>query len=120
MRAAKAFRVTFSERYALTEKAWEAASQELGKKVSMGLTVSRQTAENLSVTVKKNYFLFTVNRQKCRLILTVKKFQAYGLPFQVIANLTISADLQGILAPEETLKGKNQFPCSEKILFSRQ
>ena len=69
---------------------------------------------------QKNYFLFTVNRQKCRLILTVKKFQDYGLLFQVIANLTISADLQGILAPEETLKGKNQFPCSEKILFSRQ
>lgn len=56
MRAAKAFRVTFSERYALTEKAWEAASQELGKKVSMGLTVSRQTSENLSVTVKKTIF----------------------------------------------------------------
>ena len=69
---------------------------------------------------QKNYFLFTVNRQKCRLILTVKKFQAYGLLFQVIANLTISADLQGILPPEETLKWKNQFPCSEKILFSRQ
>jgi len=42
----------------LTEKAWEAASQELGKKVSMGLTVSRQTAENLSVTIKKNFFFF--------------------------------------------------------------
>ena len=53
----------FGHRNALTEKAWEAASQELGKKVSMGLTVSRQTAENLSVTVKKTISFFTVNLQ---------------------------------------------------------
>ena len=76
----------------------------------MWLTVSRQTALNLSVTVKKTFFFFTVNRQKCRLILTVKKFQ-------VIANLTISADFQGILAPQESLKWKNQFPCPEKTLL---
>ena len=42
MRAANAFGASIRHRNALTEKAWEAASQELGKKVSMGLTVSRK------------------------------------------------------------------------------
>ena len=45
--------------------------------------------------------IFTVNRQKYRLILTVKMFQD-------ISKLTISADLQGHqLAPEESLIWKN-------------
>ena len=65
---------------------------------SMGLTVRRRK-RLLSSTVKnaKN-----INRQ-----ITVKKFQ--GIP-----NLTISADLYGHLAPEESLNWKNQFPCSQK------
>ena len=37
------------------------------------------------------------------LILTVKEFQG-------ISNLTISGDLHGLLAPEESLSWKNQFP----------
>ena len=41
------------------------------------------------------------SRQKCRLILIVKKFQ-------VISNLTISGDLHGLLTPEESLNWKNQ------------
>ena len=61
----------------------------------MGLTVSRQMAQNLTVSRRKRLF-FTVNRQKCRLIITVNKFPD-------ISNLTISADLHGPLAPEESL-----------------
>ena len=45
--------------------------------------------------------IFTVNRQK----------------FQVISNLTISPDLNGHLAPEESLNWKEQFPCSQKESF---
>ena len=56
-----------------------------GMKVSMGFIVSRQTAKQ-----------FTVNRQQCRLRLTVRKFQG-------VSNLTISADLDGIPAPKEFL-----------------
>ena len=54
-------------------------------RVSMELTVSRQTALNL-----------TVNRQKCGVILTVKTFQGFS-------NLGISANLHRLLAPEESL-----------------
>ena len=63
--------------------------------VSMELTVSRQTALNLTVNHQKRLFLF-VNRQKCGVILTVKTFQGFS-------NLGISADLHGLLAPEESL-----------------
>ena len=45
----------------------------------------------------KKVVFFAVNRQKCRLILTVKKFQGFSV-------LTISADLHGPLAPEESLR----------------
>ena len=69
-----------------------------GMKVSMGFIVSRQTA-----------LRFTVNRQQCRLRLTVKTFQG-------VSNLTISADLDGIPAPKEFLNWENQFSWS-KILF---
>ena len=65
-------------------------------RVSMGLTVSRQ--ERL---------FFTVNRQKCTVILTVKAFQGIG-------NLTISAYLHGLLAPEESLRSKNHEPCCQE------
>ena len=41
---------------------------------SMGLTVSRQTASNLNVK-RRNMLFFTVNRQKRRLTLTIKKFR---------------------------------------------
>ena len=44
--------------------------------------------------------IFTVNRKKCRLILTVKKFQG-------ISNLTISADYPELLAPKEFQNWKN-------------
>ena len=74
----------------------------------MGLAVSRQTAYKLTVNRQKKFF--TVNRQECRLKLTVRKFQD-------ISNLTISADLHGIVAPKESVKWKNQFPCSQKTLF---
>ena len=55
------------------------------ERVSMGLTVNRQ-----------KMVFFKVNRQKCRVRLNVKKFQE-------LKNLTISADLHGILAREESL-----------------
>ena len=118
MRAAKAFRVTFS--YCTDREGLGSRITGTGEESLNGVNRQSSKGRKFKRHRQKNYFLFTVNRQKCRLILTVKKFQAYGLLFQVIANLTISADLQGILAPEETLKWKNQFPCSEKILFSRQ
>ena len=68
----------------------------------MWLTASRQTAQNSTVNRQKSLF-FTVNRQKCRLILMVEKSQ-------FISNLPISADLHGLLAPEECLNWKN---CSQ-------
>ena len=37
--------------------------------------------------------------------------------FQVISNLTISPDLNGILAAEESLSWKDQFPCSQRNLY---
>ena len=46
----------------------------------MGLTVRCQTDQNLTFNNQKGYF-FTVNRQKCRGILTVKTFRG-------ISNLT--------------------------------
>ena len=49
----------------------------------MGLTVRCQTDQNLTVISQKRLF-FTVNRQKCREILTVKTFQG-------ISNLTLLA-----------------------------
>ena len=49
----------------------------------------------------------TVSRQKCRVILTVKTFQA-------ILNLAISADLHGLLAPKESPHLKNHGPCCQK------
>ena len=33
---------------------------------------------------------------------------------KVISDLAISDDLHGLLAPEESLNWKNQFPCSQK------
>ena len=42
-----------------------------------------------------------------RIILTVKTFQG-------ISNLTISADLSVLLAPEESLNSKNRGPSSQK------
>ena len=66
----------------------------------MGLTVSRQTAQ-----LKCNR-----QRQKCRLILAVKKFQGDS-------NLTISAYLHGLLAPKESLNWKNyQLPKFSKLI----
>ena len=45
-----------------------------GEGGSMGLTVSRQTVSNLNVK-RRNMLFFTVNRQKRRLTLTIKKFR---------------------------------------------
>ena len=71
-------------------------------KSPMWLTASCQTAQNSTVNRQKSLF-FIVNRQKCRLMLMVEKSQ-------FISNLPISADLHGLLAPEESLNGKN---CSQ-------
>ena len=49
-------------------------------------------------------------RQKRRLILIVKNFQ-------VISNLNTSADLHGLMTPEESLNWKNQFPCFQNTLY---
>ena len=38
--------------------------------------------------------------------------------FQCISNLTFSADFYGLLASEESLFWKNQFPCSQKHVLS--
>ena len=62
----------------------------------MGLRVSRQ----------KRLF-FTVYRQKCRVILIVETFQG-------ISNLSISDDLHGLLAPEESYHLKNHGPFCQK------
>ena len=48
-----------------------------------------------------------INRQKCRLILTIIKFSD-------ISNFIISADLHGLRAPEESLNWKTQYTCSQK------
>ena len=64
----------------------------------MGLTVSR-----------RERLFFSVNLQKCTVILTVKTFQG-------IVNLSISADLHGLLAPEESLHLKNHWPCCQNTL----
>ena len=68
---------------------------EVNRQPSNGLKFNSQSSKRL---------FFTVNRQKCRLILHI----------QGISNLTFSADLHRILAPEETLNWKNQFLCSQK------
>ena len=58
----------------------------LCKRISIGLTANRK---------KKVIFYRQPNRQKFILILIVKTFQG-------ISDLTISADLHGLLAPEES------------------
>ena len=66
-----------------------------------GFTVSRPTAWQF-ITVSRQKMLYsTVNRQKCSLRLTVKKFLG-------VSNLTISADLDGIPAPKEFPNWKNR------------
>ena len=59
--------------------------------------------------VGRGYFLSSTvkNAKNINRQITVKKFQ--GIP-----NLTISADIHGHLAPEESLNWKNQSPCSQK------
>ena len=64
----------------------------------MGLTVSR-----------RERLFFTVNLEKCTVILSVKTFQD-------IVNLTISADLHGFLALKEFLHLKNHWPCCKNTL----
>ena len=58
---------------------------------SNGLKFNRQRSKKV---------IFTVNRKKSRLILTVKKFQG-------TSNLSISANLHGLHAPEESPNWKN-------------
>ena len=50
----------------------------------MGLTVSRQTAKNLTVNLKKKRTIFTINLQKGTYKLAVKRLQG-------LSNLAISA-----------------------------
>ena len=57
--------------------------------------------------VKKGNFLPSTVKNAAGLIKTVKKFQG-------ISNLTITDDLQGLLAAEESPNRKNQFACSQK------
>ena len=64
----------------------------------MRLAVSRQTAYKLTVNRQKSFF--GVNRRECRLRVTVRNFQS-------ISNLTISADLHGIVAPEESVNSRD-------------
>ena len=66
-----------------------------------------QQPDNSPSTVKRCYI--QVNRQKCSLRLTVKKFRG-------VSNLTISADLDGAPAPKEFLNWKKTFSC-QKTLF---
>ena len=68
--------------------------------------VNRQPSNGLKFNRQKRTF-FTVKRLKCRVILTAKAFQG-------ISNLTILADLHGLLAPEKCLNWKNLGPCSQK------
>ena len=58
--------------------------------------------------VKKGNFLLSTVKNAAGLIKTVKKFQG-------ISNLTISDDLQGLLAAAESPTWKNQFACSQKL-----
>ena len=55
----------------------------------MGLTVRCQTDQNLTFNSQKRLF-FTLNRQKCRGIITVKTFQDISnlthLAFAIISN----------------------------------
>ena len=77
-----------------------------------GFAVSRPTVWQFTVNRQKTLYL-TVDRQKRSLRLTVKKFLG-------VSNLTISADLDGIPAPnKEFLNWKNQFSCQKNTL-SRQ
>ena len=69
--------------------------------------VNSQPSNRLKFNRKpsKKVLFFTVNRQKCRLILTVKKFQG------ISKNVTFSADLHGLLASEES-GSKREKPVS--------
>ena len=59
--------------------------------------------------IKKSWF-FAVSRQKCRLKLTVKKFQG-------ISNLTISADLKGFWLLKNLKTGKNSFRFLKRLFL---
>ena len=63
---------------------------------SNGLKFNRQ------IYIRSKKVIFTVNRQKGKLILTVKKFLG-------TSNLSISANLHGLHAPEESPNWKNHF-----------
>ena len=74
----------------------------------MGLTVSCQTALNLNLRPsKKVIFYRQLSKMQSNTVLTVKTFQG-------ISNLTLSADLHRLLAPEESLHLKNHGPCCQK------
>ena len=60
---------------------------------SHALTDSSTKRPKIQSSADKKIIFFTVNRQKCRLISAVKKFQD-------ILNVAISADLHRLLAPE--------------------
>ena len=74
-------------------------------RVWIGLTVSRQTALNLTGCRRKKVIFY---RQKWRFKLTVKNFQ--GISY--VNDLTASTDLNWILAPEEFLNWQTQNPFS--------
>ena len=65
-----------------------------------------RTALKLTVNGKKRLF-FTINRQKMQIKINCQMFQAG-------ADLSISTDFHGVLAPEESLNWRNHFSCSQK------
>ena len=81
-------------------------------RISMGLTVSRQTAYNLTVNSQK-WLFFTVNRQNCILLLTVKKVQGISN----LAFFSISAALHGPLAAEESPNWKTSSHVLKTLLL---
>ena len=73
----------------------------------MGLTVSRQTALILSLNFQKRLF-FYLQRSKMQPKYQLSKRVRFS------SNLALSADLHGLLAPEESLNLKNHGQCSQK------
>ena len=69
----------------------------------MGLTVSREKGLKFNRQPSKKVIFY---RQPTKMQCNMK--------CQNVSDLAISDDLHGLLAPEESLNWKNQFPCSQK------
>ena len=77
----------------------------------MGLNASRQgrTALKLTANLKKKV-IFYRHQSKMQIKINCQMFQG-------ISDLSSSTDFHGILAPEESLKWRNHFSCSQKHFF---